>query len=111
MQPNKKIKITYILFGLNKAFAFEWKAEHLDKEKFDLSFISIHVEANSLFEQFCRKKNIEFHRVEYQSKRNMLTAIFQTYRLLRKIKPVIVHCHIFEGSLIGLTAAWLAVMY
>jgi len=45
--PDKKIKITYILFQLNKALAFEWIVDHINHEKFELSFISIYVNENS----------------------------------------------------------------
>ena len=106
--PDKKIKITYILFQLNKALAFEWIVDHINHEKFELSFISIYVNENSFFENFCKERSIEFHRIEYSSKKSIPTAIFQTYKILRKIKPDAVHCHIFEANIIGLTAAYLA---
>ncbi|MFN8282857.1 MAG: glycosyltransferase family 4 protein [Chitinophagales bacterium] len=106
--PDKKIKITYILFQLNKALAFEWIVDHIDKSKYELSFISIYVNENSFFEHFCKERNIEFHRIEYASKKSIPAAIFQTYKLLKKIKPDAVHCHIFEANIIGLTAAYLA---
>ncbi len=106
--PEKKIKITYILFELNKALAFEWIAEHIDHQKFELSFISIFVNENSFFEKFCLERKIEFHRVEYFSKRSIPSATFQTYRILKKINPDAVHCHIFEANIIGLTAAFFA---
>ncbi|HOY41685.1 MAG TPA: glycosyltransferase family 4 protein [Chitinophagales bacterium] len=108
MQENRKIKISYVLFELNKALAFEWIADNIDKEKFEVSFISIHVAEHSYFELFCKQRNIEFHRVVYDTKKNLLSAILHTYKLLKRIKPDIVHTHIFEGSLIGLTAAFLA---
>ena len=103
-----KIKVTYILFHIEKALGFEWFFEHADKDKFEFSVISINVSKNSIFEQFCNNRNIEFHRLEYTSKRSILSATYNTYKLLRKIKPDVVHCHIFEANLIGLTAAILA---
>ena len=103
-----KTKVTLILYQINKALAFEWIIDHFDKEKFELSFISIGVEKESVLEQFCKERNIEFHLVNYSGKKELPTAIFQTYRILKKIKPDVVHCHIFEGGLIGLIAAKLA---
>lgn len=103
-----KIKVTLILYQINKALAFEWIIDHFNKEKFELSFISIGVEKNSVLEQFCEERNIEFHLVNYSGKKELPTAVFQTHKILKKIKPAVVHCHIFEGGLIGLIAAKLA---
>lgn len=104
--PDKKIKITYILFQLNKSLAFEWILDHIDKSKYELSFISIYVNENSFFEKFCKTRNVEFHRVDYTSKKSIPTATFHTYKILKKIQPDAVHCHIFEANIIGLTAAY-----
>src|SRR4051812_21790666 len=103
-----KIKITYILYQINKALAFEWIIDHIDSKKFELSFISIGVQENSELEKFCKEKNIEFHLIKYAGKKNMPAAIYQTYKILKKINPQIVHCHIFEAGVIGLIAAKLA---
>ena len=103
-----KTKVTLILYQINKALAFEWIIDHFNKEKFELSFISIGVEKNSVLEQFCKERNVEFHLVNYSGKKELPAAVFQTYKILRKIKPTVVHCHIFEGGLIGLIAARLA---
>lgn len=105
---HEKIKITYILFQIEKALGFEWVADNINKDKFELSIISIGVLENSIFEQFCKIRGIEFHRIEYHTKKDIFAATLKTYSLLRKIKPKAVHCHIFEANLIGLTAALLA---
>ncbi len=103
-----KIKITYILFQINKALAFEWVIDHIDKNRFELSFISIAVPENSPLEQFCSERKIPFYRIDYQNKKDLPTAIYKTYSILRQLKPDAVHCHIFEANIIGLSAAWLA---
>ena len=103
-----KTKVTLILYQINKALAFEWIIDHLDKDKFELSFISIGVEKNSVLEQFCKERNIEFHLINYSGKKQLPYAIFETYKILKNTAPDVVHCHIFEGGLIGLIAAKLA---
>ncbi len=105
---DKKIKITYILFHIEKALGFEWVFDTIDKTKFELSVISIRVPPNSIMEQFCKARNIEFHHIEYHSKKDIFSATLKTFNLLRKIKPKAVHCHLFEANLIGLTAALMA---
>lgn len=101
-------KIIYILFSIDKALEFEWVAAMLDKSKFDLSFISIHSTPNTAFSVFCKSKSITFYHIPYTSKKDIPYAILSTYNILRREKPQIVHAHIFEGGLIGITAAWLA---
>lgn len=103
-----KTKVTYILYQISKALAFEWIIDHIDRQAFELSFISIGAEKNSALEQFCASRNIEFHLVKYAGKKDMPAAVYKTYRLLKEIKPEIAHCHIFEGGVIGMTAAKLA---
>ncbi|MBK9329855.1 MAG: glycosyltransferase family 4 protein [Sphingobacteriales bacterium] len=103
-----KTRITYILFQINKALAFEWIIDHIDKSRFELSFISIAVPENSPLEQFCSDRKMPFYRIDYQGKKDMPAAIYKTYAILRAIKPDAVHCHIFEANIIGLSAAWLA---
>ncbi|HOY40456.1 MAG TPA: glycosyltransferase family 4 protein [Chitinophagales bacterium] len=103
-----KRKITYIMFHIEKALGFEWAILHSNQDKFEFSVISINVSKNSVFERFCSEKNIEFHRVEYTSKWSIPKASYETYKILKKIQPDVVHCHIFEANLIGLPAAILA---
>ena len=108
MQKNNKIKIVYILSHINKALAFEWIIDNLDKNKFELIFISIGCDENSFLETFCKTRNIIFYRIEYNGKKNLPAAILKTYKILRQIKPNAVHCHLFEANIIGLTAAYFA---
>ena len=103
-----KVNITYILFQINKALAFEWVIDHIDKSRFELSFISIAVSKDSPLEQFCKERGIPFYRIDYRSKKDLPAAVYKTYSILRQIKPDAVHCHIFEANIIGLSAAWLA---
>lgn len=103
-----KIKVTYILFQINKALAFEWIIDRIDRSKIELSFISIAAEKNSPLENFCKDHKIDFYLINYKSKSNLPGATYSVYRILRKIKPDAVHCHIFEANIIGLTAAKLA---
>ncbi|MCB9032280.1 MAG: glycosyltransferase family 4 protein [Chitinophagales bacterium] len=100
--------ILYIISHIDKALEFEWVAELIDKSKFQISFISINDNADTALHRFCEQHQIPFYYVEYHGKKNILSAIKKTYLLLKEIKPQVVHAHLFEGGLIGITAAWLA---
>jgi glycosyltransferase involved in cell wall biosynthesis len=100
-------KITYIISDVSKSLAFEWIAEALNKEKYLLSFILLNRE-NTLLEDFIRTHGFEVHRVACGGKKDWPKAIGKTYRLLKKIKPAIVHCHLIQANIVGLSAAKLA---
>ncbi|MGK7390869.1 MAG: glycosyltransferase family 4 protein [Candidatus Cyclobacteriaceae bacterium M2_1C_046] len=102
-----KIKIVYIISHVDKALAFEWVAEHLDKDKFDLFFILLNP-GNSNLEQFLRKNEIEVYRVYYKNKKNFLSALVQVRKILIQKSIQVVHSHLFDASLIGLLAAFTA---
>lgn len=100
-------KILYILSNIDKANEFEWVIERLDYSKFQLEFISLHSKEDTALHQFCNQHKIPFYHVHYQSKNDLLKAIFKTYQLIKKLKPDIVHAQLFEAGLIGITAAWI----
>jgi glycosyltransferase involved in cell wall biosynthesis len=103
-----KLKICYIISKTNKFLAFEWIIDHLDKERYELTFISIGCEVNSSLEQFCNQRNVAFCRIPYHSKKDVPAVMLKVYQLLKTVRPDTVHCHFFEASIIGLTAALLA---
>ena len=100
-------KITYIISDVSKSLAFEWIAGALDKKKYLLSFILLNKE-NTPLEDFIRTHGFEVHRVTCGGKKDWPNAIAKTYRLLKKIKPAIVHCHLIQANIVGLSAAKLA---
>jgi glycosyltransferase involved in cell wall biosynthesis len=102
------ISILYILSQIDKANEFEWLIEGIDKTKFQLSFISLHNKENTALHQFCIEHKIPFYHLHYQTKKDIPKAIYETYKIIKKTKPNIVHAQLFEGGLVGITAAWLA---
>lgn len=103
--PNK---VTYILSNIEKAIAFEWIIEYISKEKTSLSFISIGKTEDTALNAFCKQHQIPFYHVAYHTKKDIVSATLKTFNLLRNIKPDIVHAHLFEAGLIGITAAYFA---
>lgn len=102
-----KTNVTYIISNIKKAIAFEWIALHLNKDKFKLSFILLNSEDSEL-EKFMRQQNIPVDRIYYKNKKDIPKAIFSTYKILKRDNIQIIHTHLFEANLIGLSAAWLA---
>jgi glycosyltransferase involved in cell wall biosynthesis len=99
-----KKNVTYIISDIDKAIAFEWIVERLNAEKITLSFILINSESSYLY-QYLKDVNIPTYLISCRSKKNIPLAIFQCCKLLFKIKPNVVHCHLFIANIIGLTSA------
>jgi glycosyltransferase involved in cell wall biosynthesis len=100
-------KIIYILSNTNKALVFEWTAAYLDKSRFDLHFILLNPR-DSEMESFLLKEGIPVKRIPYYGKKDLLKAIVQTFLYLKRLKPQILHAHLFEAGIIGSIAGWLA---
>ena len=103
-----KTNITFIISNINKALAFEWVASYLNKDKFNLNFILLYPEESEL-EKYLKENNFIVERIKYSSKKKEIPlAIIKTYRFLKRNKTQIVHTHLFDANIVGLSAAWLA---
>ncbi len=101
------MNVTYIISDIDKALAFEWIAEYVDPSKFKLNFILI-LQKPAELEKFLSARNLEVQTYYYHSKKDFPRILFKVYRCLKKNNSDAVHCHLLYGSLVGLTAAWLA---
>ena len=107
MQENKKIKITYILSDIDRAVAFEWITELLDRNRFDLSFILLN-SSNSFIEEYLINKNVPIKRIRFNGMKDAMLAIIRIFFFLQKNQINIVHCHLFPAAFCGLMASKLA---
>ena len=99
--------VTYIISDIDKALSFEWIAEYLDSFTFKLDFVLI-VKKDAKLEQFLKEKEISVFTLLYSSKKDFPFVFLKLYRFLKKTNPHTVHCHLLYGSLLGLSASWLA---
>ncbi len=99
-----KTNITYIISNIDKALAFEWVASYLYSDRFNLSFVLLNP-ADSELEQYLKSINIRVKRIGYNSKLDSLKAIIYLVFFFIKNKTQIVHCHLFDASLVGLIVA------
>lgn len=103
----KAVRVLYIISDVDKALAFEWIAERLNKDQFDLSFVLLNT-GDSALQTYLMQSGISCERITCRSKRDWPKVIVQLYKYLKLQKPDIVHCHLFTASILGLTAAKLA---
>ena len=79
-----KIKIVYILSNTNKAIAFEWIADKIDKSKFELSFILLNSKEPYLY-NWLQKREIEAYYIQHSGKKTYLPSFFRILILLIKL--------------------------
>ncbi|MBS1952129.1 MAG: hypothetical protein OJF59_000926 [Cytophagales bacterium] len=104
MLPKKKI--IYIISHVHKSLAFEWTAVAL-KKYYDITFILLNPQHTSL-EGFLIENEINVYRINYRGKKDFVAALVKTFRFLLKFKPEVVHAHLLDAQLIGLSSAWVA---
>lgn len=98
------IKITYIVSNIDKAIAFEWICEQLDKTKFEISFILLN-NGISYFEEYLIRTKVKVFRIDYKSKKDLPLTLLKLILFLKKNKTEIVHTHLFDATFSGLIAA------
>ena len=99
-----KTKITYILSNIDKAIAFEWIVQKLDEERFELSFILLNDKV-TFIEKFLKENNVYVKRIYLSSKKDYPKAFIQILKELKKIKPNVIHTHLRDANLLGISAA------
>lgn len=77
-----------------------------DRDKFDYTVISLHPD-NGLQQQLA-EIGVRFRSLNYESRRQAFSTLWKLYSYFAAEKPQIVQTHLFDASLIGLTAARLA---
>lgn len=100
--PNRR-KIVYIISNIDKALAFEWISKRF-KKKFEVLFILLTPVPSSL-ETFLIENSIPVHSIKFRGKKDYISTIFILIQLINRFKPDIVHCHLFDASLLGLSAS------
>ncbi|KOY86895.1 glycosyl transferase family 1 [bacterium 336/3] len=102
---DKRINITYIISDIDKALAFEWIAQELDQQKFQLSFILLNKNQGCFLENWLKERNFPVFYVHYAGKKQLWSSFWKVRSILKKLKTQVVHCHLFDASLIGLLVA------
>lgn len=95
----------YIVSDIDKALAFEWIADRLDKKKFEISFILLNCTNESALQDYLKSNNIRVDFIKCCSKKDWIFVFFQLLDLFRIIKPNMVHCHLLTANILGLSAA------
>ena len=97
-------RVTYIVSDIDRAVAFEWVADLLDRARFELDFILLNPGPSALETELVRR-DIPCERVTYRGYRDLPGATLRVIRLLRRTRPRTLHAHLLPACIVGLTAA------
>lgn len=108
---NKPAHIVYVMANNTSVPYFLWFAEKATKdERFKFSFVLLHSEKPKMIEEV-RQFGCECYWIPFDNKsrgKSIIKAIPKLYFLLKKLKPDVVHSHLFDDSLCAVIAAKLA---
>jgi glycosyltransferase involved in cell wall biosynthesis len=78
--------------------------EVMDKDKYEVGFVFMGEKKPMLYDFFGEKGYpVEFF--EFHGKKDLPAAVWKLRKIFKRLKPDIVHTHLIEGSMAGLTAA------
>ncbi len=102
-----KKKVLIVLFCINKAQEHEWFVEFIDRHLFDIEFVLINSK-DSPMDLFLKEHHVKTWNFNYSGKKDLPILTWNLYKLMIKNSYDVVHTHLFEANLAGLTAAYLA---
>lgn len=104
MQEKDKKNITFVLCNISGFAQYQWIADAINKETFNLSFIFLD-ESTNMLKASLTAGGITCYQLNVRSKKDIPKAIYQTVNIFKKEKTNIVHTHLVNASLVGLMAA------
>lgn len=108
---SKKTHIVFLMANNSSVPYFLWFAEKsMGNTQFKFSFIALNETLPKMVEEM-KVFNCECYWIPFDNKKRKISwvlAIFKLYRLFKKIKPDIIHSHLFDDSVPSLIAAKLA---
>ncbi|MBP6412636.1 MAG: glycosyltransferase [Bacteroidia bacterium] len=106
MKEHKVKKVVYVISGINYSLGFDWLDQYLDRTRFEPVFIFLNQTEPSLVHLLQKRGTtvIYFH---LGSKKDYPTILLKLIQLFLKIRPDIVHAHLFDANLLAMSAAFL----
>ena len=100
----KRLKVTYVISGIDYSLGFLWLSQHINKKKFDVTFIFLNKVEPTLYKELI-KAGIKTKYIQTRSKLDYFSTLFKLGVIFLKERPNIVHAHLFEAGLLSMLAA------
>ena len=105
---NNKIHIAFVIHDANPVPYFNWfAAKAVNSDRYTFSFIFLNEDISKIQSRMSQY-GFPIHWIQFDNnnkKRALIYAFRKLYFLLKKIKPDILHSHLFYDGVIALTAA------
>lgn len=101
------MKILHVFSDVDQSHLIKTFGLAMDRTKYEVGFVFLGRSEPGLHEVF-RREGLRSEFLKFESKRDYPAAILKVRKLLKEIRPDVVHTHLVEGSIVGLTAAKLA---
>ncbi len=102
-----KIKITYVISGVDYSLGFLWLSKYIDKDKYDANFIFLSKNKPTLH-NLLLIDGIKSTFLPCRSKFDYFKILLRLFIKFVLERPHIVHAHLLEAGLLSLAAARLA---
>lgn len=102
----RRLKLIYIVSDIDKSLHFEWITPFL-KNHFALSFILIGTERSALSD-FLKDHGVNVFSLRYTNKAHLIKVWWQVFVLFLRLRPDVIHTHLWIANLVGLTAGFVA---
>ncbi|MFN0188042.1 MAG: glycosyltransferase family 4 protein [Bacteroidia bacterium] len=100
----ERLKLTYVISGIDYSLGFLWLSQHLDNEKYDLTFVFLNKTEPTLYKVLI-KAGIKSKYIQIKSKLDYFSTLLKLSFHFLKERPNIVHAHLFEAGLLSMLAA------
>lgn len=107
MESSARIKVCHVFSEVDQSHLIKSFGEVMDKNKYEISFVFMGKKKPQLFD-FFKERGYPVEFFEFSGKPHLPLAIWKLIRIFKRMRPHIVHTHLIEGSLAGLTAAKIA---
>jgi glycosyltransferase involved in cell wall biosynthesis len=106
-ETGMKIKVCHVLSDVDQSHLIETHGEVLDKEKYEVGFVFMGAKRPQLYD-FFKANGYETEFFDFRGRKDLPAAVWRLKRIFGRLRPDIVHTHLVEATLAGLTAAKLA---
>lgn len=100
-----KHQVVYIISDIHKSLAFEWTALGLRARGIEPAFILLNSSPHTALQAFLQAHRFRVTHYPLHGKKSYPRLWWQLFFYLRRHRPLVVHTHLFDASLLGLSAA------
>ncbi len=97
-------KVCTVYSFIDKSVHFELVAERLSRQYFEQHIILLNPKYSQLA-TFLQAIGIPVYQIKYRGKKDIVSAMWQMRSIFSKIRPDVVHAHLFDASLIAMSLA------